>query len=101
MTLVRLRPRTGYYHQLRRHLALLGHPILGDRAHGAESLAGGRIAFDALERELERAPAGDAGGLMLFAAELELPLASAPGGVRRARAELPSRFERRLELEAC
>ena len=80
---MRLRPRTGYYHQLRRHLALLGHPILGDRAHGAESLA------------------GDAGGLMLFAAELELPLASAPGGVLRARAELPSRFERRLELEAC
>jgi RluA family pseudouridine synthase len=32
--LVRLRPRTGRMHQLRVHLAAIGHPIVGDRAYG-------------------------------------------------------------------
>ena len=34
LTLVRLRMRTGVTHQLRVHLASLGHPILGDRRYG-------------------------------------------------------------------
>ena len=34
-TLVRLLPRTGRSHQLRVHLASLGHPILGDNLYGA------------------------------------------------------------------
>jgi 23S rRNA pseudouridine1911/1915/1917 synthase len=33
-TLVRLRPHTGRTHQLRVHLAAIGHPILGDRTYG-------------------------------------------------------------------
>jgi 23S rRNA pseudouridine1911/1915/1917 synthase len=33
-TLVQLRPETGRTHQLRVHLAALGHPILGDRVYG-------------------------------------------------------------------
>jgi 23S rRNA pseudouridine1911/1915/1917 synthase len=33
-TVLRLRPRTGRMHQLRVHLAAIGHPILGDRAYG-------------------------------------------------------------------
>jgi 23S rRNA pseudouridine1911/1915/1917 synthase len=33
-TLVRCRPRTGRYHQLRIQLAAAGHPIVGDGTHG-------------------------------------------------------------------
>jgi len=32
--LLRLRPRTGRRHQLRRHLAHLSHPIIGDSTYG-------------------------------------------------------------------
>lgn len=35
-TLVRLLPRTGRSHQLRVHLASLGHPILGDNLYGGD-----------------------------------------------------------------
>eukprot|EP00891_Asterochloris_glomerata_P003231 jgi/Astpho2/3231/Aster-x1132 len=42
-TLVRLNPHTGRTHQLRRHMALLGHPILGDRRYtGGYCAAQGR-----------------------------------------------------------
>lgn len=39
LTLVDLWPQTGRYHQLRRHLASLGHPILGD----SEYTVGGKV----------------------------------------------------------
>ena len=35
-TLVRLRPRTGRAHQLRVHMAWLGHPIVGDKVYGPD-----------------------------------------------------------------
>lgn len=38
-TLVRARLETGRTHQVRIHLAGLGHPVLGDRAHGRRSPA--------------------------------------------------------------
>ena len=34
VTLVEARPRTGRTHQIRVHLAAIGHPILGDRPYG-------------------------------------------------------------------
>jgi 23S rRNA pseudouridine1911/1915/1917 synthase len=57
-TLVEARPRTGRTHQIRVHLAAVGHPILGDRAYGGAGadaellgltrpfLHSWRIAFD-------------------------------------------------------
>jgi tRNA pseudouridine65 synthase len=33
-SLVKLDPKTGRYHQLRRHMKFLGHPIVGDPIYG-------------------------------------------------------------------
>jgi 23S rRNA pseudouridine1911/1915/1917 synthase len=41
-TLVEAKPRTGRTHQIRVHLAAVGHPILGDRAYGG----GGGLAAE-------------------------------------------------------
>lgn len=38
LNLVRLHPHTGRRHQLRKHLAGIGHPILGDQDYGKEPL---------------------------------------------------------------
>lgn len=35
-TVVRLQPRTGRAHQLRVHMAALGHPIVGDKVYGPD-----------------------------------------------------------------
>ncbi len=37
LSLVRAIPRTGRWHQIRRHLSHLSHPIIGDREHGKGS----------------------------------------------------------------
>jgi 23S rRNA (uracil1939-C5)-methyltransferase len=54
--LVRARPETGKRHQIRRHLARLGHPILGDERYGdprANRWMAERAALDRLFLHLE------------------------------------------------
>ena len=38
LNLVKLTPKTGRRHQLRIHLSMIGHPILGDKEYGVEGL---------------------------------------------------------------
>jgi tRNA pseudouridine65 synthase len=38
LSLVEARPRTGRFHQVRRHLKHLGHPIIGDTNYGKGAL---------------------------------------------------------------
>lgn len=66
-SLIELKPETGRTHQLRVHLAHIGHPIVGDRIYGQEK-----------------------DGLMLHASSLELTL---PSGQRKIfKAPVPERI---------
>ncbi|WP_373044400.1 RluA family pseudouridine synthase [Vulgatibacter sp.] len=73
-TLVRLLPETGRTHQLRVHLAHLGHPIVGDSRYGGPPRAG----------------AVEAPRFLLHARALELPHPS--GGTIRLEAPFPPDF---------
>lgn len=58
-TLCEVRMRTGMRHQIRAHLAHLGHPIANDELYGAtRALGAGRIFLHALSLRLEAAILG-------------------------------------------
>ena len=77
--LVELSPRTGRMHQLRVHLASIGHPIAGDPRYGGAMVADGVAAPR----------------LMLHAAGLGFPHPA--GGERRVEAPIPSDMRAMLE----
>ena len=72
---VALRPVTGRTHQLRFHMAEIGHSIAGDPKYRSE----------------QRSPGGLAGGLMLHARAIRLPHPS--GGLLKAIAPLSKQME--------
>ncbi|MEQ1893847.1 MAG: RluA family pseudouridine synthase [Planctomycetota bacterium] len=76
LTLVVARLHTGRYHQVRRHLALAGHPVCGDPFYGRERLNRWLAARHGLTRLFLHAwrlviPRGQAAAL-----EIEAPLAT-------------------------
>lgn len=60
MSLLEVRIETGRTHQIRRHAAMAGHPILGDKRHGG--IAGGlwtRLALHAVSLEFNHPISGE------------------------------------------
>jgi len=88
-TLLRLFPETGRRHQLRVHLAAIGHPILGDILYGRPDEAYLRMARgDGDVRREEGGPKRQ----LLHCARLIFPDPSAAGRLD-VRAPLPGDFE--------
>ena len=78
-----LRIKTGRTHQIRRHLAAVRHPVLGDKGY-----AGGKGLSDIL-RTLPRQ--------MLHAYKLIIPLPEQPGSPLRVTAPVPADFKATLK----
>jgi len=80
LTLIELKPETGRTHQLRVHLAAIGHPVVGDKLYGGK---GAKRFREILGRHF------------LHAAQLELDL---PSGTHiRVEAEMPEELEKFLD----
>lgn len=75
-SLVRLAPHTGRQHQLRVHMALIGHPILGDRLYGRAGSAS-RLMLHAHRLEFADATLGK------FAFEAPIPAIFVDEGGKR------------------
>ena len=69
-TLVRLAPETGRTHQLRVHLAALGHPVVGDRVYGVRKAKGPVFSRQALHAEEIRFTHPTTGQLVVVASPL-------------------------------
>jgi 23S rRNA-/tRNA-specific pseudouridylate synthase len=93
VTLLELVPRTGRQHQLRAHLAAIGHPILGDKLY----LGGDGLFVSSLVRALTPAEIASLGmerqALHAWQLELEHPLEGRP---LRLEAPLWPDMERRI-----
>ncbi|HEX3409678.1 MAG TPA: RluA family pseudouridine synthase [Candidatus Binataceae bacterium] len=73
-TLVEVRPRTGSRHQIRVHLASVGHPIAGDELYGGQPLAGlstGRFWLHLAELQFASPAAGNVRVIAPLARDLE------------------------------
>lgn len=91
-TLLGLRPKSGRQHQLRVHLAAIGHPIVGDKLYGPEGVA---AFMDYIEQgmtvSLARRLGHERQALHAFELELEHPLS---GERMTLRAPLPDDLTR-------
>ena len=83
-TFLKIRIETGRTHQIRRHLASMRFPVLGDREHGLKSTRDPRLLT--VPRQ------------MLHASGLELPHPLIPGQTIKAHSPLPADFRRCLKL---
>jgi len=92
-TLLRVFPETGRRHQIRVHLAAIGHPILGDLLYGSGDAAYLRLVREGRDA---RAEAGGPARQLLHAARLVFP---DPGAaeLRVVEAPLPPDFTRHLD----
>lgn len=81
---LKVRIETGRTHQIRRHLASIRHPVLGDREHGVKFARDPRLLT--VPRQ------------MLHASGLELPHPMASGKTLKAHSPLPADFRRCLKL---
>lgn len=81
---LKVRIETGRTHQIRRHLASIRHPVLGDREHGVKFARDPRLLT--VPRQ------------MLHASGLELPHPMASGKTLKAHSPLPADFRRCLRL---
>lgn len=81
---LKVRIETGRTHQIRRHLASIRHPVLGDREHGVKFVRDPRLLT--VPRQ------------MLHASGLELPHPMLPGKTLKAHSPLPADFRRCLKL---
>ena len=78
-SLVEARPKTGRTHQIRVHLAAIGHPIVGDRVYGKASKVVGRQFLHAARIAFTHPGTGER---VEFSAELARDLAAALALVR-------------------
>ena len=83
-TLLRVRIETGRTHQIRRHLASVRFPVIGDRTFGPKNVRDPRMM--AVPR------------LMLHAAALALPDPTVKGGEIKARSPMPADFRAALRM---
>ena len=81
---LKVKIETGRTHQIRRHLASIRHPVLGDREHGVKFARDPRLLT--VPRQ------------MLHASGLELPHPMLPGKTLKAHSPLPADFRRCLKL---
>ncbi|HED65136.1 MAG TPA: RluA family pseudouridine synthase [Planctomycetes bacterium] len=85
-TLVRCRPRTGRQHQIRVHLAAIGHPIIGDKLYGEDEGLFLRAANGTLTEEDRRSLVLDRHALHAHRLTWRSP---GTGAMREAVAPLP------------
>jgi len=83
-TFVKVRIETGRTHQIRRHLASIRHPILGDREHGVKFARDPRLLT--IPRQ------------MLHACGIEMPHPMISNKLLKAHSPLPADFRRCLKL---